>query len=118
MPVIKVVVLGDVDSFRHIVVSALRAWGVEAAGATLGDQSVTCLTEEHPDVVILDPPEGVFEGAYLEQISQLTQGARVFVVRESRSVVASDDGAVSYVSRVQVQELVDTVRRITTAAPA
>jgi CheY-like chemotaxis protein len=118
MEVMKVVVLGDVDPFRHIVVSALRAWGVEAASATLGDQSVTCLTEEHPDVVILDPPEGVFEGAYLEQIRQLTQGARVFVVRESRSVVASDAGAVSYVSRVQVRELVDSVRRLAAAPPA
>ena len=114
----KVVVLGDVDPFRRIVISSLRAWGIDAAGAALGDQSVTCLTQEHPDVVILDPPEGVFHGAYLEQISRLTQGARVFVVRESSAVTSTDDGTVSYVSRVQVRELVDSVRRLATTPPA
>jgi len=118
MDVMKVVVLGDVDPFRHIVISALRAGGIDAAGATLGDQSVTCLTEEHPEIVIFHPPEGVFESAYLEQISRLTQGARVFVVRESSAITSTDDGTVSYVSRVQVRELVDTVRRLATAPPA
>jgi len=97
------------------VISALRACGIEAAGAALGDQSFTCLTEEQPDVVIFHPPEGVFESAYVEQISRLTQGARVFVVRESSAVTSTEDGAVSYVSRVQVRELVDSVRRL--AAP-
>jgi CheY-like chemotaxis protein len=113
----KVVVLGDVDPFRRIVIASLRAWGIDAAGATLGDQGVTCLTQEHPDVVILDPPEGVFHTAYLEQISQLTQGARVFVVRESSAITSTDDGTVSYVSRVQVRELVDSVRRLAHPAP-
>ena len=117
MCVSKVVVLGDIDPFRRIVISALRARGIDAAGATLGDQTVTCLTREHPDVVILDPPEGVFQSAYLEQISQLTQGARVFVVRESSAITSTDDGSVSYVSRVQVRELVDSVGRIAHPVP-
>jgi hypothetical protein len=109
----KVVVLGDMDSFRHIVAASLRAGGVDALEATLGDQNLSCITEEHPDVVIVHPPPGVFERAYLERIGQVSQGARVFVVQESSVTTATSDGDVSYVSRVQVRELVDTVRRIT-----
>ena len=108
----KVVVLGDMDAFRHIVASALRARGVEALEAALDDASLTCISDDRPAVVILHPPPGVFERAYLERIGEVTQGARVFVVQES-SIIRSDEGTVSYVSRVQVGELVDTVRRLT-----
>jgi hypothetical protein len=114
----KVVVLGDMDAFRHIVASALRACGVPAVEATIGGATVTCLMEEQPDVVIVHPPQGVFERAYLEQINQYTHGARVFVVRESSVASTSDDGTVTYVSRVQVRELVDTVRRLAAPQPA
>lgn len=113
----KVVVLGDMDAFRHIVAAALRASGLQAVEATIGGATVTCLMEEQPDVVIVHPPQGVFERAYLEQISQYTHGARVFVVRESSVASASEDGTVTYVSRVQVRELVDTVRRLAAAHP-
>jgi hypothetical protein len=114
----KVIVLGDIDPFRHILVSSLRACGIEATESSLGGKFVQQQLEaEHPDVVIIHPPEGVFAGAYLERVSAVTRGARLFVISESNTVAAAGDGSVSYVSRVQVRELVDTVRRLAGTQP-
>jgi DNA-binding NtrC family response regulator len=114
--VTRVIVIGDIDAFRRIVASALRASGIEAIEAAIGAQTVRWLAGEHADVVIVHPPQGVFAGAYLEQINRVSSGARVFVVQESSTVTAIDDGSVSYVSRVQVRELVETVCRLAASA--
>jgi CheY-like chemotaxis protein len=113
----SVIVVGDVPSFRRILLAALRSRGIEAEEADVTSEVLNRLAAQRPSVVIVHPPEGVFASAYVEQVTRVVSGARVFAISESQTMTMDGEGTVSYVSRVQVHELVEQVRRLTLAPP-
>jgi ABC-type uncharacterized transport system ATPase subunit len=106
-----------VPSFRHILLAALRSRGVDAEEADVTGEVLNKLAAQQPSIVIVHPPEGVFARAYVEQVTRVVSGARVFAVTESQAMTMDGERTVSYVSRVHVHELVEQVRRLTLAPP-
>lgn len=109
----KVLVLGEVIPFRRIVVSALRSRGVEASDADVGREGLTALDGLEPDVIVLHLQSGVLDEAYFHRFSVAAAGKRIVVVEEHgplRWRLRAPAG-VDFLSRREVAELVDAVRR-------
>jgi CheY-like chemotaxis protein len=109
---VRVLVLGEVASFRHIVVSALRSQGVEASEADLGREGETALQGQTPDIIVLHLHSNVMANAYFERVSVLAGTGRIVVVEESGPLPLRSraPAGVTFLARPAVQELIASIR--------
>lgn len=99
----RILVVDDEPQIRRFLRATLGSHGYSVVEASLGQQALSCVTREHPDLVILDLGLPDVDGA--EIISRIREGSNVPIivlsVRQSEfdKIDAFDRGADDYLTK-------------------